>query len=306
METNTWFSIYTEFESERGLPLASPVVMGRVPKFYDETLSVYSKAVSLSWQTDNTWFSLQQWGDDRWPAGRTLEQISSCYLFHFVYDGEGTFNGRHVSQGTGFFVRPGDTFRFASDSENPLRFYWVLLYSNGTFTLASENWVDQEGFFDFSPCFDSVCRLFRKGLFLEGDFQYVRCGIYGLFFEIISRCCSHVNTAEATLSPIVRRSVEYIRANYASDISVQDLASNLHISRAHLRRLFVAELGMAPKEWITNCRIQAAVALMNGKEERSLSSIAISVGFPCYSQFVRAFRQIHGCVPRDYRSPEEE
>ncbi len=301
MTKDTWISLYTEFENERGLPLPSPVVRGRDPKFYDETLTVYSKAVRLPRQENNTWFHLFQWGDDRWPSGREMKWVSTAYLFHFIYEGTGTANGVPVSAGMGFVVSPTEAYHIVSSAEEPLRFYWCLIYSETPLSFLTEEWVDKRGIFDFSFCFDSVCRLFRKGLFLDGNEQFVSCGIYGLFFEIISRCCSRSDVAEAARSPIVRRAVEYIRANYASDISVQALADILHISRAHLRRLFVSELGMAPKEWITYCRMEAAVALMNGKEEQSLTSIATAVGFSCYSQFVRAFRQVYGCVPRDYQ-----
>lgn len=318
-EQLSWSTLFTTFESERREALPDLVVRGRDPKFYDDSLSVYSKAVCPKIPPnvkEALQFNLFEWGDDRWYPGLAVHRkVSNNYVLHFVYGGKGVVNGVPVGQGSGFVTCPGEPYTIVGDGTQPLRFYWIAMDDKGGPLLASAGFLAQKkegcGWFGFSFCQDDVFRLCRKGMYLSGDGPFVVYGLYGLFFEILSRCCANKPSEEIPRSPFVNRALAYIRLNYAKDINVNSVAAELHLSRTHLRRLFLRDLGITPKEQITRVRLETAATLMNAHPDMTSSQISTAVGYSSYSQFVQAFRKFYGVNPRDFRGaprafPEEK
>lgn len=309
-EEISWFTRFSVFETDYGEEIPQLVSKRRDPRFYDDSLNVFSKAVYPSFSSPSAVglsFRINGWGDDRWPAGRVLRHRSiGGYGIHFVYGGKGVVNGESVGPGDGFVVAPGAYHTISSDASDPLRFYWVIVDACGKELFDSAGFLtykdDGFGLFDFSFCRENIFRLCRKGMFLSGDGPFVVYGLYGLLFEIVSRCCANHSFDEVSLSPFVKRAMDFIRLNYSKDINVNSIAAELHLSRTHLRRLFLRDLGVTPKEQITRFRLEAATALMSAYPEMTSSQIAAAVGYPSYSQFVQAFRKFYGVTPRDFRS----
>lgn len=73
------------------------------------------------------------------------------------------------------------------------------------------------------------------------------------------------------------------------------------MSERTLRRRFQMELGMGWDDYRRRARlISAAQALTDSK--RSVAQIAADVGFESQSAFSRAFQQLTGDTPRDFRA----
>ena len=51
---------------------------------------------------------------------------------------------------------------------------------------------------------------------------------------------------------------QYIQFNYSHDISVDDIAKAVGVSRSHLYRVFMANVGQSPIDYLTNYRISEA------------------------------------------------
>ena len=99
----------------------------------------------------------------------------------------------------------------------------------------------------------------------------------------------------------VRRAMDYIDAHYGEDISITDVASAAYLSPAHFSRLFTRINGSSFSEYLSHLRIEKAeAALLDG--DRSITEIALSVGFGSFPTFSRAFRRYLGCTPSQYRA----
>jgi YesN/AraC family two-component response regulator len=101
-------------------------------------------------------------------------------------------------------------------------------------------------------------------------------------------------------SLIVRQAIAYIQHNYACDLSRQQLAAALGVSKNYLTHIFRQELGISPWEYLNRYRIKQAKALLRGTAD-SITSIAAQVGFDDASYFGRVFRKHAGCSPHAYR-----
>ncbi|MEQ8307270.1 MAG: AraC family transcriptional regulator [Hoeflea sp.] len=95
------------------------------------------------------------------------------------------------------------------------------------------------------------------------------------------------------------RVVDYVDANLAGPISLEDLAAEAGLSRYHFNRAFKADMGESPYQYVLRRRIEHARLLL---EERrlSLGEVAAAVGFRDASYFQRAFKARTGMNPSEF------
>ena len=61
----------------------------------------------------------------------------------------------------------------------------------------------------------------------------------------------------------VTKAIEYIEKNTFTNLSVNDIARYLNISRSHLYALFKQELNTSPQQFLTNAKIANARELLS-------------------------------------------
>lgn len=97
-----------------------------------------------------------------------------------------------------------------------------------------------------------------------------------------------------------QRAAEVIAANLDGDLSLERLAAECRLSRAHFVRGFKQTFGTSPHRWLTRRRVDAAKALMHDPA-LSLAEIAARCGFANQSHFSRVFRKYEGASPDTWR-----
>jgi len=96
----------------------------------------------------------------------------------------------------------------------------------------------------------------------------------------------------------VRRAREFLHANLAGGPQLADLASLTGLSRFHLLRVFRAETGLPPHEYLTQLRIERAKQLLSAGVP--ISNVAVAVGFSDQSHLTRRFKRLMGVTPGQY------
>lgn len=98
-----------------------------------------------------------------------------------------------------------------------------------------------------------------------------------------------------------RLAVRYIHDNLYRPISVEEVASHIHVSARHLTRLMQEFTGTAPAAYIEQARIERAHAqLMHGT--KSIKEIAAEVGYDDVHHFTRVFTRRVGSSPGRFRT----
>ena len=106
-------------------------------------------------------------------------------------------------------------------------------------------------------------------------------------------------TGEA--SPFLSRFREAVEARLSdSDLSVDDLAADMNLSRVQLYRKVKAITGSSPIELLRSARLNRAYQLLLSTD-KSVSEVAYSVGFTAPSYFTKCFKEVFGMVPGDVR-----
>ncbi len=97
-----------------------------------------------------------------------------------------------------------------------------------------------------------------------------------------------------------RRIQEYLEANYARSVSLQELAAELGVSSFHLCRVFSRQFGMPMTEMLTLIRIDRAKEALRDAS-RSVKEVSAGAGFTDANYFAKVFRRYTGQSPSQYR-----
>ena len=102
------------------------------------------------------------------------------------------------------------------------------------------------------------------------------------------------------IQEIIRQIDESIRNHDDEAITLSRLAEKFGYSEYHISRKFREISGMAFREYL-RCR-RLAFALKEIRDtDRGLLEIAVDYGFSSHEAFTRAFREIYGVTPSEYR-----
>ncbi|MDI6619679.1 MAG: response regulator [Clostridiales bacterium] len=99
---------------------------------------------------------------------------------------------------------------------------------------------------------------------------------------------------------IIDRAVKYIDANYQKAITVQNLASYLHINSSYLSVLFKKEMEQTISDYISDKRIKKAEECLHNTDMK-IYDIATYVGYQTPSYFSYRFKKNVGCTPAEFR-----
>lgn len=103
----------------------------------------------------------------------------------------------------------------------------------------------------------------------------------------------------------IRPALEYMAQNFREDITVEQLAQLLHLSKSHFMRCFRKAVGIGAIEHLTQLRIRAACEALSDSTEQ-IADIAFACGYSNLSNFNRQFLKKVGCTPKEYRKRNRE
>ena len=116
-----------------------------------------------------------------------------------------------------------------------------------------------------------------------------------------SKAIRYRSMAGQANTEVVKRAVEYIRAHYAEDVTLDDMAENVHLSSIYFHNMFKAAIGVTPHKFLLSVRLDEAKKQL-AASTKPFAEIAASCGFPSQSYFNFVFKREFGITPRKYRT----
>lgn len=110
-------------------------------------------------------------------------------------------------------------------------------------------------------------------------------------------------TPEAEHRARIERACAFIAANLDRPMSVREVAKVAALSEFHFHRVFAATMGEAVGAFITRKRLETAALMLAYHPWRSVTDIAMAVGYSSTANFSKAFAGFFGCRPSDVRDP---
>ncbi|WP_176706699.1 AraC family transcriptional regulator [Paenibacillus hemerocallicola] len=126
----------------------------------------------------------------------------------------------------------------------------------------------------------------------------VKSLFYGFVHELLRQLSA---SGSAGSSPdLVTQAMRYIHEHYEQAIAMEDLAQLLDCSVSYMSRVFKAQVGTSPNDYLIQVRIGHARKRL-ASSEWSLQKIALSVGYSDVYYFSRLFKKQTGLSPVQYR-----
>ncbi len=147
-------------------------------------------------------------------------------------------------------------------------------------------------------------------------YQEKECGydmqVKGLFYLIMHLLISEYQKTDVTEEQLQRNKnlnrlsgiTSYIKENYDSDLSLEELAKIFGYSPTYLSRMFQKYAGITFKSYLQDIRLRYAWQELKNSDT-TLSEIALRHGFPNSKALARAFRKRYGILPSTYREQEK-
>lgn len=98
----------------------------------------------------------------------------------------------------------------------------------------------------------------------------------------------------------VDRVVQYLNSNYGEKITVSDMADMAALSQSHFARIFKAETGRSPFDYLLNLRLEKARKMLRAGD-LSITEAALRCGFNSPSHFSACFKKSYSFTPLKYK-----
>lgn len=137
-----------------------------------------------------------------------------------------------------------------------------------------------------------------------------RVCVRGLFLALVIRLLrvyeeKNEESAQDNNLTVLSPALDYLYEHYAQAFPLETLADACHMSPTHFRRLFHAQMGTNPLNFLHQVRILKSCTLLRASE-KNVAEIAAQVGYTSLSCFNQHFQRIMGCTPSAWRKSGPE
>ncbi len=98
----------------------------------------------------------------------------------------------------------------------------------------------------------------------------------------------------------VERAIEFMNDHFCQNITLEQIADHVYLSRIYFHKLFLAATGRTPYKYLLERRLAHAQKLLM-TADLSVGAISRECGFSSQSYFNQVFRRELGCTPVDYK-----
>lgn len=113
---------------------------------------------------------------------------------------------------------------------------------------------------------------------------------------------TNMSSFESEKESHVNRIKSWIDQHFTSNISLDDVSENLHISKYYMSRIFKEVTGYTVMQYLMSRRMNQAKYLLEIYPNKSITDVGLESGFESSSHFSRLFRKQVNMTPSEYRN----
>ena len=262
--------------------------------------------------------SLYQYGMEQCPPAYSFGPATrNHYLFHYVLSGTGRLmanDSRGISHeyqirsGEGFMIFPRQINTYIADPKLPWEYIWIEFDG-----MRAREIIETAGLSPDHPVYHAAYKDLRENM--KDEMLYIAehhdappfhlMGHLYLFIDYLSRSSSSQMTTSGRVRDFyIKEALNYIEQNFPNDISIENIASFCGLNRTYFGRIFKETVGKSPQQFLLSYRMAKAAELLK-LTELSISDIGNAVGYPNQLHFSRAFKNVYGVSPREWRNKNQ-
>ena len=126
--------------------------------------------------------------------------------------------------------------------------------------------------------------------------------VKSLQYSMIQDFCHHTANTHIPggISSEIYNCMSYIRCHTNENLSIEDIAKQIHRSSSYTMKHFKEELGINIGAYIVRCKLEDAKGLLT-YSDKSLTEISNYLCFSSQSYFQNVFKKKYGLTPLQYR-----
>ena len=259
---------------------------------------------------------LYQFGWEQCKPAHSFGPVArNHFLFHYVISGTGVLmaNDSHGNTQTysvksmqGFMIFPDQITTYYADKEMPWEYVWIEFDG-----LRVKSCLEVAGLTQESPIYRAKSKNLREEMMKEmlyivhnsesSPFHLI--GHLYLFLDYLARSSASIklNQGSQLRDFYIHEALAYIEHNFQNDISVEDIAKVCGLNRTYFGKIFKEAVGKTPQEFLLNYRMVKATEFLK-LTQLSIRDIGQAVGYENQLHFSRAFKNIYGISPREWRN----
>ncbi len=219
--------------------------------------------------------------------------VRDFWLIHYVVSGKGVYiesGASHtVNAGECFIIRPMEITTYIADKDDPWHYIWI----------GFETELDISSYFS-DPVMDAsaIGDIFLSFTDIDRDLPNYEEHLAGRIFEMIVRI-SATDSKPARSNDAVD-TAKHIMDTLYSSINISRLTEMMHISRAHLGKLFKESEGITMQQYLQSCRLRKAATFMKDMN-MSPGQAGCAVGYADVYSFSRSFKSYFKMTPTEFK-----
>ena len=237
------------------------------------------------------------------------------YLFHYVLSGTGTLmadDAKGITQtysvrsGQGFLIFPEQITTCYADQHSPWEYSWIEFDG-----LRVKEALSLTDFSLNRPIYHPHSKDLQEQMVKEMNYiishpkesSFHLLGHLYLFFDYFIQSAKSTRLTQSSKMSdyYIQEAIHYMEQNFQNDISIEEIAAVCGINRSYLGKIFRNSIGRSPQEFLMNYRMVKATELLK-LTTLSIADIGTAVGYGNPLHFSRAFKNIYGVSPREWRN----
>lgn len=100
---------------------------------------------------------------------------------------------------------------------------------------------------------------------------------------------------------IIQKACDYIRSHYSENLTLRKMSDRFYLNASYFSDQFARIKGKGFVEYLTDVRMKKARLLLAEQRTRSVTDIALEVGYADSRYFSHVFKKYHDMTPSEYR-----
>ena len=237
-----------------------------------------------------------------------INRCTDKYSFHYILVGKGFFNGKPFETEDILYCSSNTPYTISPDI-NEGCIYAYFTFSGGK----SLRYLEQLGIREPFKIYKTENMAKIAAAFydlIELPHEDAEAELYweSAFLRILSyskpQSITSPKPSSQIYSPRIEKAIKYIAENYDNpELRITDIATLLEANERYLSDQFKKEVGTTMYQYITDTRMNAAIALLKSSNY-NINQISEYVGYNDHQNFHNIFKKRFGVAPNQFKKSE--
>jgi AraC-like DNA-binding protein len=236
------------------------------------------------------------------------------YLFHYIISGTGTLYSDsskgepktyQVKQNQGFMIFPNQINTYIADKSDPWKYIWIEFDG-----LQAKSILEMSGFSMDTPIYSTKSDEILEKAFGEMVYIVENChssilneiGHLYILLDLLRQ--SNIKAKRLQKSNMrdfyIQEAISYIENHFHENISVETIADFCGLNRSYFGKIFKQVIGKTPQDFLLEYRMTKATELLK-LTDLSVKDVGCAVSYENQFHFSRAFKNVHGVSPYEWK-----